>query len=65
VIYQNGPSGVNAGPYLALEGFEDGFFPPSGWDLFTSDVLNWQQEIGFANSGLNSASVNTKICWSI
>ena len=23
VIYQSGPSGVNAGPYLALEGFEE------------------------------------------
>ncbi len=55
VIYQNGPNGVDAGPYLALEGFETSF-PPTGWGTyFLND--DWQQNDYEMNSGLYSAAI--------
>lgn len=54
VIYKNAPNGINAGPYLDLEGFEDPFFPPVNWELFTYD-FDWELTMGFSNSGNNSA----------
>jgi len=57
VIYQNGPSGVNVGPYLDLEGFEDEEnFPPDGWDL-SYFGFEWEQTDQESNSGLYSAVI--------
>ncbi len=39
VVYQNGPTGINAGPYLDLESFEDPIFPPPDWELFTYGLI--------------------------
>ena len=50
------PNGINAGPYLASEGFEDPFFPPTGWELFSFDTY-WEQETFNANTGSNSAVI--------
>lgn len=57
VVYQNGPTGINAGPYLDLESFEDPIFPPSGWELFSYD-FDWDQTDVNSNSGDNSAVIN-------
>ena len=54
VIYQNGPTGVNAGPYLTLQSFEDPYFPPVNWEI-SSPSYQWEQINGFSNSGNNSA----------
>lgn len=42
------------GPYLPLEGFEDAFFPPADWEVYSS---GWTQTNSLSNSGLNSAAV--------
>lgn len=42
------------GPYLAMEGFEDEFFPPTGWEVYNS---YWSQSSYSFHSGSNSARI--------
>ncbi|HRP91602.1 MAG: T9SS type A sorting domain-containing protein [Ignavibacteriaceae bacterium] len=57
VVYQNGPSGVNAGPYLYQESFEYPSFPPLDWELF-SYGFDWELTNGNSYSGYYSAVIN-------
>jgi Secretion system C-terminal sorting domain len=50
------PNNINAGPYLASEGFEDPFFPPTDWEIFSFDI-DWEQTDIEFNSGSNSAVI--------
>ena len=42
------------GPYLEMEGFEDEFFPPTGWEVYNS---YWSQSNYSFHSGSNSAGI--------
>jgi hypothetical protein len=42
------------GPYLAMEGFEDEFFPPTGWEVYNS---YWFQSNSSFHNGSSSAGI--------
>lgn len=44
------------GPYLPLEGFEEPFFPPTNWQVYSYD-LDWVQESASSYNGSNSAVI--------
>lgn len=48
-------SAANADEYLSEESFEDGFFPPTSWYLWTPGSINWQQNSVEVFAGSNSA----------